>query len=68
MRVEPVEMGELSVAAFESDYVLEDVVARVWALRLPALHVVAIRNGEHVGGAARLPPERLAGLLDAIRR
>jgi single-stranded-DNA-specific exonuclease len=67
MRVEPVEMGDLSVAAFESDYVLEDVVARVWALRLPALHVVAIRNGEHVGGAARLPPERLAGLLDAVR-
>jgi hypothetical protein len=68
MRAEPVEVGGLSVVSFESEYVLEDVVARVWALRLPALQVVAVRNGAHVGGAAHLPPERLAGLLHSIAR
>jgi hypothetical protein len=63
MRVEPMEIDDVSVVPFESEYVLEDVVARAWALRLPALQVVAVRNGAHVGGAAHLPPERLAGLL-----
>jgi single-stranded-DNA-specific exonuclease len=68
MRVEPVELGDVSCVAFESEYVLEDVVARAWALRLPALQVVAVRNGEHLGGSTRLPPERLAGLLEQLRR
>jgi single-stranded-DNA-specific exonuclease len=63
MRVGPVDAGGLTVVAFESDFQIEDVVARAWALRLPALQVVAVRNGTHVGGAARLPPERLASLL-----
>ena len=68
MRAEPVDAGDLSVVSFQSAYLLEDVVARVWALRLPALRVVAVRNGTHVGGAAHLPPERLAGLLQRIAR
>jgi hypothetical protein len=63
MRIEPEHHGDVSVVRFESDCVLEDIVARAWALRLPAHQVVAVRNGTEVGGAARLPPERLAGLL-----
>ncbi len=63
MRIEPVDLGELSVVRFESDCVLEDVVARAWALRLPAHQVVAVRNGTEIAGSTRLPPERLAGLL-----
>ena len=63
IRIEPEQAGDIAVVRFESEFVLEDVVARSWALRLPAYRVVAIRNGTEVGGAARLPPERLAGLL-----
>ena len=50
IRTEPEEAGDGAVVCFESDYVLEDVVARSWALRLPARRVVAIRNGSYVAG------------------
>jgi hypothetical protein len=50
IRVEPEQDGDTAVVRFESEYVLEDVVARSWALRLPARRVVAIRNGTHVVG------------------
>jgi hypothetical protein len=63
MHSEPEDMGDVSIVRFESDCVLEDIVARVWALRLPAHEVVAVRNGTEIGGATRLPPQRLAGLL-----
>jgi hypothetical protein len=63
MRIEPEQVGDVSIVRFESECVVEDIVARAWALRLPASHVVAVRNGTEIGGAARLPPERLAGLL-----
>ena len=63
MRIEPEHLGEISVVRFESDCILEDVVARSWALRLPAHQVVAVRNGTEIAGSARLPPERLASLL-----
>jgi hypothetical protein len=63
MRIEPEHVGDVSIVRFESECVLEDIVARAWALRLPAHHVVAVRNGTEIGGATRLPPERLAGLL-----
>ncbi|MEA2180025.1 MAG: single-stranded-DNA-specific exonuclease [Solirubrobacteraceae bacterium] len=62
--VEPEHHGDVSVVRFDSECVLEDVVARSWALRLPGSQVIAVRNGVHVGGqAARLPQERLARLL-----
>jgi hypothetical protein len=62
--VEPEHHGDVSVVRFDSDCVLEDVVARSWALRLPGSQVIAVRNEVHVGGqAARLPQERLARLL-----
>ena len=50
IRIEPEEVGDGAVVRFESEYVLEDVVARSWALRLPARRVVAIRNGSYVAG------------------
>jgi hypothetical protein len=53
IRVEPEQDGDTAVVRFESDYVLEDVAARSWALRLPARRVVAIRNGTHVAGDAQ---------------
>ena len=50
IRIEPEEAGDGAVVRFESEYVLEDVVARSWALRLPARRVVAIRNGSYIAG------------------
>ncbi len=63
IRIEPVQLDDIAVVRFESDCVLEDVVARSWALRLPAHRVVAIRNGTEIGGADRLPRERVVALL-----
>jgi hypothetical protein len=54
IRIEPVQEGDVAVVRFESDCVLEDVVARSWALRLRAYKVVAIRNGVHVAGDAHV--------------
>jgi single-stranded-DNA-specific exonuclease len=65
MRIEPEHHPDVSVVRFSSPYVLEDVVARAWALRLPAHQVLAVRDGVHVAGPARLAPERLAALLSA---
>jgi hypothetical protein len=50
IRIEPEETGDGAVVRFDSEYVLEDVVARSWALRLPARRVVAIRNGSYIAG------------------
>ena len=52
LRAEPEQLGDGAILRFESEYVLEDVVARSWALRLPARRVVAVRNGRHVAGDA----------------
>jgi hypothetical protein len=52
LRAEPEQLGDGAILRFESEYVLEDVVARSWALRLPARRVVAVRNGTHVAGDA----------------
>jgi hypothetical protein len=55
LRIEPEQQGGVVVVHFESDCVLEDVVARSWALRRPDRRVVAIRNGTHVAGNAQDP-------------
>jgi hypothetical protein len=54
IRIEPEQRGDVAIVRFESDYVVEDVVARSWALRLPAFRVVAIRNGDQVAGDVQL--------------
>ena len=54
IRIEPEQRGDLAIVRFESDCVLEDIVARSWALRLRAYKVVAVRNGTHVAGDAHL--------------
>jgi hypothetical protein len=73
MRREPERHGDVAVVRFESTCVIEDLVARAWAHRLPGSQVVAVRNGtepagatEVAGQAARLPPQRLAGLLAGV--
>jgi hypothetical protein len=65
MRREPDVVGDVRIIRFESEYVVEDIVARSWALRLPEYQVLAVRNGTELAGTTRLPPERLAGLLAA---
>jgi hypothetical protein len=74
MRREPERHDRIAVVRFDSDCVIEDLVARAWALRLPSHQIVAVRNDTEVAGAAevagqvaRLPRERLAGLLAQIR-
>jgi hypothetical protein len=64
MRIEPEHHPDVSVIRFSSDCIVEDVVARAWALRLPAHRVVAVRNGTHAAGTARLSPDRLRALLE----
>ena len=54
LRAEPEQVGDGAIVRFESEYVLEDVVARSWALRLPARRVVAVRNGTHVAGDSQV--------------
>jgi hypothetical protein len=70
MRREPERRGDVAVVRFDSTCVIEDLVARAWAHRLPGHRIVAVRNGVELAGAtevagrvARLPQERLAGLL-----
>ncbi len=57
--------GDVAIVRFESDYVLEDVVARSWALRLPAYKVVAVRNGTEVAGWRGWPPSGSRACSDA---
>jgi single-stranded-DNA-specific exonuclease len=73
MRREPERRRDVAVVRFESPCVIEDLVARAWAHRLPGHQVIAVRNGTELAGAAevagratRLPQERLAGLLAQI--
>jgi hypothetical protein len=70
MRRDPERHGSIAVVRFESTCVIEDLVARAWAGRLPGQQVVAVRNDTELAGAtevggraARLPADRLAGLL-----